>query len=112
MTRRNCDLETLTPTACWAYSDRVRVRSDMKDRIIESFEDRHRQLWGRHTVKLRHALSQNELFTETGLAGLIDSLPKERVAVNTMEREGHRLETWSYCDRGGHKGKDILGIVC
>jgi hypothetical protein len=83
----------------------------MPDQIIESFDERHRRLWGHHTVRLRHTLSSSGLFTDEGIAGLIDSLPQERTAINTMAPEGHRLESWSYCDRAGHKGKDILDLV-
>lgn len=83
----------------------------MPDQIIQSFDDRHRRLWGHHTVQLRHSLSESDLFTDEGIAALIDSLPQERAAINTMAPEGHRLESWSYCDRAGHNGKQILDLV-
>jgi hypothetical protein len=79
--------------------------------IIESFEDSHRELWGKHTVRLRHRLATHELFSDEGIAELIDSLPAERIAINTMAPDGHRLESWGYCDRAGQKGRDILAMV-
>ncbi len=83
----------------------------MTRRIIENFDDSHRQLWGHQTVKLRHRLAEMPMFSDEGIADLIDSLPRERIAINTMAADGHRLESWSYCDRAGQKGKDILDLV-
>lgn len=83
----------------------------MTSKIIENFDDRHRNLWSHQTVRLRHGLAQHELFSDQGIAELIDSLPAERVAINTMAADGHRLESWGYCDRAGQKGKDILDLV-
>jgi hypothetical protein len=84
---------------------------NMTSRIIDAFDDRDRQLWGHQTVKLKHKLSQSPLFAEEGIASLIDSLPPERIAINTMAADGHRLESWSYCDRAGQKGRNILEMV-
>jgi hypothetical protein len=83
----------------------------MSSRIITNFNDQHRSLWGHHTVKLQHGLAQQEVFSDEGIAELIDSLPSDRVAINTMAADGHSLESWSYCDRAGQKGKDILKLV-
>ena len=83
----------------------------MTTRIIRSFEDRHRQLWGQHTVKLRHELAESELFSDAGIAELIDQLPRERIAINTMAPGMPKRESWSYCDRGSVRGADILDIV-
>src|SRR5690349_7551375 len=83
----------------------------MSDKIIANFEDRHRALWGRHTVRLQHTLAERELFSDAGIAELIDSLPSERLAINTMAPDGHRLESWGYCDRAGQKGEDLLALV-
>ncbi len=83
----------------------------MFNTIIENVEDRHRQLWGRHTVRVRHSLAQHELFSDESIAELINSLPQERIAINTMAPDGHRLESWSYCDRGGQSGASILDMV-
>ena len=83
----------------------------MSDKIIANFEDRHRALWGRHTVRLQHTLAERELFSDAGISELIDSLPSERLAINTMAPDGHRLESWGYCDRAGQKGEDLLALV-
>lgn len=83
----------------------------MSGTIIESFEERHRKLWSHHSVRLRHTLAQHEMFSDDGIAELIDSLPAERLAINTMAPDGHRLESWGYCDRAGQKGKVILALV-
>lgn len=79
--------------------------------IIGRFDQSHRQLWGNETVKLKHSLADSPLFSDQGIAELIDTLPNERIAINTMAPDGHRLESWSYCDRGGQNGRDILDMV-
>lgn len=83
----------------------------MTGKIIEQFDSKYTELWGKHTVKLRHALASSDLFTDDGLARLIDTLPKERVAINTMAAGSHRLDSWSYCDRAGHSGRDIIDVL-
>lgn len=83
----------------------------MVSRIIESFDETHSQLWSNQTVKLKHNLGSSPLFTDDGIAELIDRLPQERIAINTMAPDGHRLESWSYCDRAGQDGKVILEMV-
>ncbi len=83
----------------------------MANKIIQCFDETHRKLWGHQTVRLKHTLAQSPLFSDEGIAELIDSLPRERIAINTMAPDGHRLESWGYCDRAGQKGKDILDMV-
>lgn len=83
----------------------------MTGNIIETFDDRAKALWGQHTVRLRHRLAEHEMFSDEGLADLIGSLPPERIVINTMAPDGHRLESWSHCERGGHDGKAILELV-
>ncbi|MCB1377124.1 MAG: hypothetical protein KDK89_01965 [Alphaproteobacteria bacterium] len=83
----------------------------MTAKIIENFENHHRALWGHHTVRLRHNLSQSQMFSDEGIAELIDSLPQERIAINTMAPDEHRLESWGYCDRAGQSGSKILDMV-
>lgn len=81
--------------------------------VLTAFEPKHRALWGRQTVRLRHTLHDNPLFSDAGLAALLDTIPRERIAINTMDdaRGGHRLDSWSYCERGDRSGAEILAAL-
>jgi hypothetical protein len=83
----------------------------MTPSIIKAPHPHETQLWGRHTVKLQHSLHRHSLFTDESLAQLIDLLPTERIAINTMAAQGHALQSWSYCERGSLSGVDILNLV-
>ncbi len=83
----------------------------MMNSIISCLEEKHKKLWGAHTVKLRHELAQSDLFTDAGIAKLIDQLPHGRIAINTMSPGIPNRDSWSYCDRGTAPGADILEIV-
>lgn len=83
----------------------------MSPRIFESFEAKHARLWSRYTVKLRHRLHESLLFSDEGLAGLIDAIPPSHMTINTMAPDRHNLESWSYCDRDGLSGRDVLEVA-
>ena len=83
----------------------------MPGKIIKSFEPKHAKLWSRQTVKLQHNLPSSPLFSEESLANLIDELPSDRVAINTMAPGMPKKDSWSYCDHSGRSGEEILDIV-
>ena len=83
----------------------------MTGRIIDTFDNRAKALWGQHTLRLRHRLAEHEMFSDESIADLIESVPPERIAINTMATDGYCLESWSHCDRGEQNGKDILDLV-
>jgi hypothetical protein len=83
----------------------------MHDRIVAGMERKDRELWSRHTVRLRHALGEIDLFSDANIASLIEKLPRERVAINTMSPSGHKADSWSYVDRAGHNGEAIVEMV-
>jgi hypothetical protein len=82
-----------------------------KSRIVETFNDSDAAVWGKQTLRLRHTLHRHPLFSNAGLASIIDSLPHERIAINTMAADGHHLESWSYCRPGNLRGAEILDLV-
>ena len=57
--------------------------------IITNWQARHASLFGEHILRLRHSLHESELFTDQALAALIESTPKERCYINTMDRRAH-----------------------
>ncbi len=83
----------------------------MSKPIIEQFTDRDAQLWGNHPVRLKHTLSSTNRFTDEAIAELIERVPDDQMAINTMAPEGHKLSSWSYIDRADSSGKNTLDMV-
>jgi hypothetical protein len=79
--------------------------------ILENFRAEDAEVWGRQTLKLRHRLHLHPLFSDQGLASLLDTLPPARIAINTMAAGGHHLESWSYCRPGNFRGHEILDLA-
>jgi hypothetical protein len=67
--------------------------------------------WGEQTEKLRHHLDESGLFTDDNLAELIERIPQSVSPINTMAAKGHELESWSYCDRSGLSGHQVLEAI-
>jgi len=83
----------------------------MKQKIIEDLNPNTVETWGSRTARLRHTLPQNSLFSDDVLAGLIERLPQTISPVNTMAASGHDATTWSYCDRTGLSGHEVLEAI-
>ncbi|MEQ9146081.1 MAG: hypothetical protein RLO08_17170 [Parvibaculaceae bacterium] len=79
--------------------------------IIEPLAQDDVENWGKRAVHLHHKLEDNPLFSDTSLAGLIERIPQSVSPINTMAAEGHRLESWSYCDRTGLTGMQVLDAI-
>lgn len=81
--------------------------------VVDEFEfkPRHAALWGTHTLKLRHSLASQDLFSDEQLASLIEEVDPAYMAVNTMADKDHDASTWHYCDRGGLSGMRVLEAV-
>lgn len=77
-------------------------------RIIEHLQPRHRELWGNHTVTLRHSLPSMDLFSDDSLATLIETVDPKRMIMHTM---GDDLSTWKAVERGGVPGARVLEAV-
>ncbi|WP_051580367.1 cupin-like domain-containing protein [Pseudonocardia acaciae] len=77
-------------------------------RIIQRLEPRHRAVWGRHTVKLRHGLTELDLFSDEVLAALLDTYDEKRLIMHTMADD---VSTWKSVARGGVSGRRILDAV-
>jgi hypothetical protein len=83
----------------------------MKQKIIEDLNTNIADMWGHETAQLRHTLHENSLFSDDVLANLIERMPQAVSPINTMAAEGHDVETWSYCDRSGLSGHEVLEAI-
>src|SRR5690606_27046476 len=94
-----------------AFREQGARKTMMKQKIFSDFAPRHAELWGRHTLKLGHSLAGLDMFNDSSLAALIDTVPANHLAITTMAATGHDNRNWKYCDRTGLKGADVLEAV-
>ncbi len=83
----------------------------MYGKIISNLDEKQKLLWGNQPVSLQHNLIGTDLFSDKNIAQLIENLPRERVAINTMAPSGHKADSWSYVDRAGKSGQEIIDDV-
>lgn len=83
----------------------------MKTAVFENFDRQAGALWGNHIVKLRHTLHERTLFGDEKLGAILDAIPPERMAINTMGIGTHDAGTWSYCQRGDLSGVQLINAV-
>lgn len=81
------------------------------DRVLDTIEPRHVALWGRHTVKLRHTLSDRDMFSDSSIAALVDTVDPAHIKIETMPDDGYDVRAWSSCDRTGLTGAQVLDAV-
>jgi hypothetical protein len=78
-------------------------------RVFDTIAPRDIQLWGNHTVKLRHNLAQREdLFSDESLARLVETIDPKYIDITTM---GEDVSTWGHVDRAGQPGSKVLDAV-
>lgn len=80
----------------------------MRQQIFSDFEPRHAELWGKHTVRLHHRLAELPILQEDYLAEIIERAPQSTCPVNTMAGDGFDANSWTYCDRTGVSGMEVL----
>src|SRR6185312_12645116 len=83
----------------------------MRHPIFTDFAPRHAQLFGRHTVNLGHRLHDSELFSDAGLARLIEATPRKAYHVNTMDVTTHDPRTRREGTLQGVRGAAALDAV-
>ncbi len=83
----------------------------MKQKIIEDLNPNIVETWGGRTARLHHTLQEDNLFSDDVLASLIERMPQAVSPINTMAASGHDADTWSYCDRSGLSGHDVLEAI-
>ena len=77
-------------------------------RVVEPITPEQRQVWGRHTVTMRHRMPEMALFSDDSLAELIETVDANRMIMHTM---GDDLSTWKSVERGGVTGHRVLDAV-
>lgn len=77
-------------------------------RVVEPITAQQRELWGRHTVKMRHRMSEMPLFSDDALATLIETVDPSRMIMHTMQDD---LSSWKSGHRGGVPGHRVLDAV-
>jgi len=83
----------------------------VRDRVLEKIEPRHVSLWGQYTVKLRHTLTDHDMFSDESIAALIDTVDPSHIKIETMPADGYDMRAWSPCDRTGLTGMQVLDAV-
>jgi hypothetical protein len=78
--------------------------------LIGSIES-HSETFGRRSLRLRHTLQDNPLFSDGALARLIEATPRDRFHVNTMPRETTDPRSWREGDIHGVSGEAVLQAV-
>ena len=78
-------------------------------RVFDTIAPRDIQLWGNHTVKLRHNLAQRaDLFSDESLAKMVETINIENIDITTMEDDP---SIWGHVDRAGQPGARVLDAV-
>jgi hypothetical protein len=78
-------------------------------RVFDNITPRDIQLWGNHTVKLRHKLAErDDLFSDESLAKLVETIDPKHIDITTM---GEDVSTWGHVDRAGQPGSKVLDAV-
>jgi len=78
-------------------------------RVFDNITPRDIQLWGNHTVKLRHKLAErDDLFSDESLAKLVETIDPKHIDITTM---GDDVSTWGHVDRAGQPGSKVLEAV-
>lgn len=78
--------------------------------IFKDWEPQHTALFGRHTIRLQHALAESGLFTDEALAGLIDRADAANYNIATMGAD-HRRSNWRSGDKGDRSGAEVIDAV-
>ena len=79
--------------------------------IFTSFDKKAQALWGNAPLRLDHTVHERPLFTDEGLADIIDSLPDDLISIVTMGDDQRGPRDWSYCRRNGLSGAALVESV-
>ena len=79
---------------------------------LPGFRDEHARLWGKHPVRIRHALGETGLFDDDALAELLEDYPRENYDLIHMAEVGTgNLAHWTEGDLGGIRGREALDAI-
>jgi hypothetical protein len=85
------------------------LRRAVSPRIVQELEPRHRELWGRRPLLLKHTLAESPLFTDEVLAELIEAAPPRNLAIHG--EGGEDASSWPVVSRGDASGADVLAAT-
>jgi hypothetical protein len=78
--------------------------------LICDWHDKYRSLWGHQPIRFGHRLHTLDLFSADGLAGLIESYPREHFSiVQTSDNTQRRL--WREGELGGLAGREVIEAI-
>ncbi|MDB5653698.1 MAG: hypothetical protein JWQ94_1311, partial [Tardiphaga sp.] len=78
--------------------------------IIVDWQERHRELFGQHAIKLQHRLIDTGLFTREVLGRLIERCPKEELGLESVSFEGDQ-HTRLYGELGAASGQEAIEAI-
>ena len=80
------------------------------NRVFDSWDDTHSQLWGHQPIQLAHQLHQSPLFSREPLAELIQRYPREHYSlVQTGARGSDRV--WREGEIGNLGGTEVIEAI-
>ncbi len=79
--------------------------------IFTSFDRQAQALWGNAPLRLNHTVHERPMFTDEGLADIVDRLPDELISIVTMGDDQRGRRDWSYCKRNGLSGAALIESV-
>lgn len=82
----------------------------MSNLILPEFEDKHKELYDKHTILLNHRLADTGLFTEEAIAKLIERCDPEHYNINTMGYDKAVLE-WRAGEIGDLSGQEVIEAI-
>lgn len=77
---------------------------------LSGWTDRHKALFGNHTVKLSHRLTETGLFSEDAIAALIDDYPEDKYNLNSMGADPLN-RVWREGNVAGRSGREVLKAI-
>lgn len=83
----------------------------MTPTIFTDWQDKHTQLFGRHTIKLTHRLNESELFTDEALADLIGRMPESHYNLHAMGSPDDPRMLWRRGVIGDCPGADVIAGI-
>ena len=81
-----------------------------ENKIIADWKNKHRSLFGTHTIKLTHRLRETGMFTRSAIAALIDRYPRDEINLNTMGEDATTNE-WRAGLIGDHSGVEVIEAI-
>ena len=79
--------------------------------IIRDWQPHYPDVFGEQILHLRHRLAESELFSDAGLARLIEATPLEHCYVNSMDKRSHNPRSRREGEIGGLSGAETLEAV-